>query len=854
MKKKNNPPCLARWILNRLLLQYNQSPVLGDLEEEFELLVGEIGLKKARGWYRRQVVKSIPSCLNHLIHWSGAMFMNYIKIALRTIKKQKVYTFINLAGLSLGLTCFILISLWARHEMSYDRFHVKKDRLFRLLNKIDNGNFGASVSYALGPELEEKYPEVETSCRVWPWHRSLVKSQDKRFDEFRFYLTDPSFFTMFTFPFVRGNPETALADRNSIVITEETARRYFGEEDPMGKTLHVASFNADFSVTGIVQNVPSNSHMQFDLVARVEHLGEDRIRRWEEWVSWSFVLLRSNASRKDVEDKIADIYKGHLDYEPDYRPVLQPMTQVHLYAFGRLELITQVRIFSIIAVFILVIACINFMNLSTARSVRRAKEVGLRKVTGAHRFQLVRQFIGESLLLSYLALGLAVVFVNLALPAFNTFTEKQLSLTSGNYLALLLFVVVPLTGLFAGCYPAIHLSAYRPSQVLKGNAGTAADGFPFRRILVVFQFSISIGLIIATLIVSKQLRFIHETDLGLDRHNVVTVMNNPDVNGRFDVFKEALEQEPGILHVTAAAQRPTDVGQGVSVDWVGREDDNPFVIKYTVVDYDFFETFKMEMVEGRSFSKVIASDAVGACVINESLRETIGEESILGKQIYFNHPEFSESARWVRVVGVVKDFHCESMQWAIRPFLFRIHRPFHQYVFVKIDPTDMQSTLGRIEEIFERFAPDYPFEYQFLDEAYEDQYRTENQLGQLFRVFGAFAIFISCLGLFGLASYTAEQKTKEIGVRKVLGASVSSILFLLSKQFTRWVLLANVIAWPIAYFLMSRWLNEFAYRIPIGLGVFIISALIAFGIAILTVSYQAMKAALSNPVDALRYE
>lgn len=784
------------------------------------------------------------------------MFMNYIRIALRNFKRQKVYSLINLSGLSLGLACFILISLWVRHEMSYDRFHGNKERIYRLLNAIDDGNFGTSVSYALGPELKDKYPEIEESCRVWPWHYSLVRYQDKNFYEFDFYLTDPSFFSMFSFPFVRGNPETALPDTNSIVITEDTAHRYFGSENPIGKSLYVAQHDTDFKVTGVVQNTPSNSHFQFDMVARVELLGEDRIRRWGEWVASSYVLLHRDAKKEEVEEKIADIYQGHLDNTPNYRPVLQPLTKVHLFAYGRPGLIVQVSIFSVIALFILVIACINFTNLTTARSFRRAKEIGLRKVIGGQRSQLIKQFLGESLLLSYLAIGLAIALSHSVLPFFNGFTGKELSLTRDAvyYWIFLIFIVAPLTGLLAGCYPAFHLSSFRPAEVLKSKSGFSIGRSQFRKILVVFQFSISIGLIIATLVVSKQLRFIREKDLGLDRHNIVTLMNNPDLNSRFDMFKSELEREPGVLHVTAAAQQPTNVGQGVVIDWEGRQGEEQFGARYTVVDYDFFETFKMDILDGRSFSKAVSSDAKGACIINETLSKMIGKESPVGEQIYFNHPEFAESERFVRIIGVVKDFHCESMHNPISPFLFRIHRPFNMYVFVKIDPRATQETIGRIGKVFERFSPGYPFQYIFLDDLYESQYQSEIQLGQLFRIFGAFAIFISCLGLFGLASYTAEQKTKEVGIRKVFGASVASITLLLSKQLAKWVLLANAIAWPVSYLMISRWLNEFAFRIHIGWSIFILSGFVALLLAIMTVGYQAAKAAVANPVDAIRYE
>ena len=855
-RNTNRPPRICEILFRRLLPDPEKQALLGDYEEIFKDLARSRGRFSASVWYTWQAFLTFCSMVSDSTRWSAAMLKNYLKIASRNIRRHKGYAFINIVGLAVGLACFILISLWVEHETSYDRFHEKKDRIFRLLNEISSGDFGAAVSYALGPELEAKYAEVEASCRVWPWHRSLVTYEEKRFDEVRFYLTDPSFFTVFTFPFIQGNPETALSDLHSIVITEATAERYFGDEDPMGKILHLGQPEADFHVTGVVQDVPTHSLFQFDFVSRVEHLGEDRLQRWEEWVASSYVLLHSSAEPKEVEKKIADIYEPHLSYKPDFWPVLQPLTRVHLYQSGRPGLIRQVMIFSVIAVFILIIACINFMNLTTARSVRRAKEVGLRKVTGAHRLQLIGQFFGESFVLSYLALILAVILVQFVLPAFNQFTGKSLNLMDDffNHLFILVFVIVPLTGFIAGCYPALHLSAFRPAEVLRLSSHLRLKRSFLRQILVIFQFFVSISLIISTFIIAGQLQYIRKKDIGLDRNHVVVLLNNPDLNRRFDVFKSELGSQSGIVHVTAAAQYPMNVGQGVQVDWEGRQDDRPFVVKYTMVDYDFFETFKMDFVSGRSFSRSIPSDHAEACIINESLADLLGEGSPVGKQINFIHPFFSESERNVRVVGVVKDFHSESLHRSIRPFIFRIYRPFHQYVFVKIDPRSTKEALNHIEQAFNRFAPQYPFGYRFVDDAFENLYSTEKQLGLLFVIFGAMAIFISCLGLFGLTVHIVEQKTKEIGIRKSLGASIPALLILISKDLTRWVLISNLIAWPVAYLSMHRWLQNFAYRIDLSIWTFVLSGLVALVIAVLTLANQSIRAVTANPVDALKYE
>lgn len=783
------------------------------------------------------------------------MFKNYLMIAFRNIRRNKGYSFINIAGLAIGMACFILISLWVRDELSYDRFHEHKDRIFKVITKTNTGDVWTTSSWALGPALKERYPDIVEFSRVWFWHRSLVRTGDKRFVEQNFYLADPSIFTMFTFPFVKGDPETSLANMNSIVITEETARRYFGEDDPLGQVLHVVSYQSDFIVTGVIKNIPENSHMQFDLVARIELMGQQRLESWE-FTGYSYVMLSPDVPVDEVNQKISNFYREVIDPELTATPILQPLTRIHLYETGEPGIIKQVAIFSVIAVFILIIACINFMNLNTAKSARRAREVGMRKVTGASRIQLVKQFLGETILLSFLALAIALVLVELAIPVYNGFTGKNLSVINGvnSAVVLILICIAPLTGILAGSYPAIFLSSFQPAYVLNKQFSQTSKGALFRKILIIFQFSVSIGLFICTTVVYKQLHLVQKKDLGFDREFVVTMPNNPDLRNRFDTFKNELLREEGILNVTAAASRPTEVGQSIAINWEGNAEEEFLPIGYTMVDYDFFETFDMEFVQGRSFSREFASDGSEACIINERAQAEMGITSPLGTRVYFAHPALEESFRYVRIIGVVKDFHFRSMHELIGPFIFRIYRPWHSYVFIKIKPENVPETLQRIENISVKFAPDYPFQYEFLDEAFVKLYQSERQMGRLFNVFGILAIFISCLGLFGLASYTAEQKTKEIGVRKVLGASVAGIVLSLSKEFTKWVLVANLVAWPVAYFVMREWLQGFAYRTGLTLGIFILSAILAFIVALITVGHQSIKAALTNPVESIKYE
>ncbi|MFW9835868.1 MAG: ABC transporter permease, partial [Candidatus Thorarchaeota archaeon] len=754
------------------------------------------------------------------------------------------------------MACFILIGLWVKDELSFDRFHVRKDRIFRIVNKTQQGDYIPSPTYALAPALKSLYPEVEEFARVWPWYGSLVTHGDKKFEENNICLTDPGFFRMFTFPLIKGDPDAVLKDKNAIVLTQSTAQKYFGSEDPIGQSLYLAREDTDFTVTGVIADIPTNSHIQFDILARVELLGEKRLARWEEWMGPCYILLRPKVSDEDFTQKIAGIYKEYDNPEATFLPVLQPLTQVHLYENVRPGAVRTVAIFSLIAIFILIMACVNFMNLTTARSSRRAREVGMRKVIGALRPQIIRQFLGEALVVAFLALALSLFLVEFALPHFNLFTGKSLTLLSGSNVSIvltLLFVTV-VTGFLAGSYPAFFLSSFRPVFTLKSQPQSGTQGSRMRKFLIVFQFVISVALIICTLVVAKQMRFIQTHDIGIDRKNVVMFNNNPALQKRFDSFKNELSTIPGIRYVTSAAQGPTNIGQSIAIDWDANPDENMMGIDYTVVDYDFFKTFHMAITKGRSFSKEFATDMKEACVITELTAQLMGLEEPLGTTIYMNHPAWPESFRRAHVIGVVKDFHARTLHNPLRPFVFRMYRPWQDYVFIKIEGTHIPETLAKIKTTFNSYTGGYPFSYFFYEDFYDRQYQPEWRLGRLFNGFSILSVIISCLGLYGLGAYMAEQKTKEIGIRKVLGASIPGIVTLTSKEFIKCIILANIFAWPLAYLVMRGWLQDFAYKVSIGPLIFILAAGLTLLIAFLTVSYHAVKAALADPVASLRYE
>lgn len=856
-KQIRKPPKIAQFLLARFLNDYSEVPLLGDLEEEYRSVAHEFGVKRARLWYWQQVVKSLPNISNNTLYWSSSMIKNYVKIAFRNIQRHKMYSSLNIVGLAVGITCSLLITLWVLDELSFDRFHTYADRLYRVeFDQNYSGQlFHVNVSpHPMAPALVEEIPEVENATRVNPIGEILVKHADKAFFEDSVMAVDPSFFEMFSYPLIQGDSRTALDDPYSIIITEDRARAYFGHSNPIGKTLNVDN-ELDFTVTGVLKNIPSTGYLQFDMLVPYElmrALGTD-IDEWGYNTTLTFALLRNNADHKSVAQKVQALVAKHDDTE-DQTYSLRPLTQIHLYShfgFGDKRGQAQyVALFSAIAVFILLIACINFMNLSTARSAKRAREVGMRKVVGAVKRQIIAQFYGESCIFTLIALILAFLCVYLALPAFNALTGKDISFATfaNGSTPLAVLGIVLITGFIAGSYPALFLSSFHPVRVLKGTVSAGASGAVFRKILVIIQFSLSISLIIGTGVVYSQLKYMKTKTLGYETDHLLSVQMWGSVNNSFGTLKKELLKHPGVVAVSASSSKPSRIYSNAGgADWEGKDPEQDVSVNFTSVDYDYFEAAGMEMIGGRSYSRDFPSDSDSAFVINEALQNLMGFDSAVGKQFTFGE-------RTGTVVGVVKDFHFLSLRKKIEPLVLLLQPQNNTNLLIRIQPENVAASLADIEETWSLVVAGFPFDYEFINEDFAIMYRAEQRMGSVLKYFSFLAVFVACLGLFGLASYAAEQRTREIGIRKVLGASIAQITLGLCKEFALLVLLANLLAWPVVYLAMRNWLTGFAYRTAMGWEIFFLAGLLAFVIALFTVSYQALKAAMSNPASALKYE
>ncbi|MEK7729702.1 MAG: ABC transporter permease [candidate division KSB1 bacterium] len=801
------------------------------------------------------------------------MFKNYLKIAARNLFKHKAHASINIAGLALGMASCILILLYVQDELSYDRFHHDADRLFRVAMTIDTRGVPTQFAPTMGPlaqALAGDYPEITDVAQVLPAGALLVSASPEKTDyEERGYMVDASFFKIFSFPLAYGDPTTAFAQPNAVLLTEEKAAKYFGKASAVGQRLEING--RPHIVSGVLKNLPHNSHFKPEFIAALSALREQRfMQNWHANMLHTYIKIAEGASVPALAakiSKVADRYVGETirGNNQVYTFFLQPLTAIHLHSHLRYELeangnITYVYVFAVVAALILLVACINFMNLATARSARRAKEVGLRKVIGAQRSQLIRQFLSEALLLSVLAAALAIALVEFVLPFFNQLAAKNLDFDPFNngIIATGLVALTLVVGMLAGSYPAFVLSGFVPVQVLKGKlfAGgnwksRAGAGQLLRKVLVVVQFTISIALIAGALVISDQLRFLRAQNLGFDKEQmlVLSARGKNELPEKYETIKNEFLRHPDILRVAASHSVP---GRGVSNNLIGEREneDNRVQMNLLFIDHDFLETYGLDVIAGRNFSKDIPTEAGGKyALMNEAAVKAFGW-SDPNRAVDKTFDGFTAPT----VIGVVKDFHFKSLHENVGPLMLLLRPQSFQYLSLKIKPSNPTEVMAFVREKWSALLPGRPFEYFFLDEDYDKQYKAEERLGEIFSAFSFLAIVIAGLGLFGLVSFMAEQRTKEIGIRKVLGASIPGLVGLLSKDFVKFVFAAFVIATPVAYFAMNLWLQDFAYRIAIGWWVFALAGGMALLIALLTVSTQAIKAALANPVEALRYE
>jgi ABC-type antimicrobial peptide transport system permease subunit len=767
--------------------------------------------------------------------------------------RHKGYSSINIFGLAIGMACSILILLWVQDELSYDKFHQDYHRLYRVEQDVDLGG-GKTVwiytaAAAVGPALKNEFPEILNSARCFFIPRRVPVAYGENIFNEVVRIADASIFEIFTFPLKKGNPQSPFKGPNSIVISETIANKYFRNEEPLGKTLEIAKDT--FMVTAVMKDIPLNSSLRFDLLLPIDYLkkvGRD-LNDWGSNDYLTYVLLRENTRSREVSAKISDRQSREVDYTT--KMFLNPLSRVYLYSDrGYGSRIQNIYIFLIVAFAVLIIACINFMNLTTARYGHRAKEVGMRKVVGAGKKEMIRQFFTESFVMVFLALVVGILLVQLLLPLFNNLVAKQLTLNITENMQTLigLAAILLVTGLISGSYPALFLSSFQPAAVLKEAIKSGSRGVLFRKVLVIFQFSLSIILIISTILIFRQIGYMQNRDPGLDKDNVICLQAGSETSAIYESMKNEWLKNPDILNVTTSFSKPWRIGMfDGNWEWEGKPTDSKFEINKTWVGYDFLDTFKIELLDGRFYSKKFPGDVSNSIVINEQLAKIIGPGSPVGKRFWRGDVKKT-------IIGVIKDFHYMSLHSKIGPMMLHLRPTYFRYIFVRAAPGNFGKTLGYIENVFKRINPGSPFEFSFMDEEYDKLYRNEERMGKIFNYFALLAIFISCLGLFGLASFATEQRTKEIGIRKVLGSSVGSIVLLLSKDFARWVLAANLVAWPIAYYVMKSWLQGFAYKTGFGIWIFVLSGAIALAVALVTVSYQAIKTAMTNPVNALKYE
>ena len=793
------------------------------------------------------------------------MIKNYLKIAFRNLWRHRVFSFINIMGLTVGMAACFLIFLYVQFELSYDGFNSKADRIYRIVADIKTPSETLNAdcpAWAVPPFAKLDFPEIEAAVRT-TGDNLLVRKGDIKFQEDNVLWADSDFFKIFDYKLIKGDPKSALRNQFSVILTESTAKKYFGKDDPMGQTLLFTGDALPTKVTGVMKDMPENSIMKSDMLLSMTTITQNFNKgidsQWGNYGAKAYILLRPGVNAKALEKKFPDFLERRNGTEMKQSKMyptlyLENLRDVYLRSTrngNKSGNIKNVYIFSIIAIFILVIACINFINLTTARSSERAKEVGIRKVVGAMRTQLARQFIGESIIICLIAFLLAIGLSVLFLPLFNQLAGKTISTGIFHHLnyIFLLFITSIGIGVLAGAYPALVLSSFQPVVVLKGRFSTGMKGILLRKGLVVAQFTISVALIVATIIVYNQLKYMRNQDLGFNKDQKIIIDSHGDPGK--DAFRQQVSAIPNVLGTAYSSSVPGGGNPGAYSQVENSKGEMQIAnLDLYFVDFDYIPMFKIKVVAGRPFSRDFQSDTTQSMVVNEATVKLLGyssPEKIIGKK-------FDQWGRNGVVIGVVKDFHFRSLQQMIKPLSMRIEKGGWNLVCINVSSKNLPATIAAIEQKWKANMPLRPFSYYFLDEFFDKQYRSEDRFGKLFLNFAVLAIFISCLGLLGLASYSTMQRTKEIGIRKVLGASVNDIVGLLSGEFLKLVLISFVIATPVAWYFMHSWLQDFAYRINISVWIFLAAGITALLIAIFTVSFQAIRAAIANPVKSLRTE
>lgn len=867
MNRQTRPPLLPLRFFRWYCHPDYQEDIEGDLRERFEKKARERGLIAAK-WgfftdvlrlFRPGIIRSLQTNyrLNHY-----DMFRNYIKTAFRVSLKQKAYTFINITGLTVGFMSSLLILLWVRDEVQYDRFHENDSQIYQIMKNLhypDNKIVtGVHTQHPLAEVLENNYPEVKQAVLV-SWQQTELFHYDEKYFKESGYYVSPGFLKVFSFPFIAGNPDTSLDELHGVVISENLAKKYFGPDwratnKAMGQTIRIGNRD-DFKVTGVFKDPPSNSSFQFDFLIAIEDFLQQNKRLIGSWghnMLRTYVQLREGADPDQLNEKISNVINENRGFGDDLI-FLQRFSERYLYgnytngkvSGGRIQ---YVRIFSAVAPLILIIASINFMNLATARSTARTKEIGMRKVMGAKKGSLRAQFMVESTVITFIAMLLSLVLVHWLLPSFNELTGKAINIDylSTQYWLLALGVVV-FTGTLSGSYPALFLSNFKIIGILKGGLKHTYSAITFRKGLVVFQFMLSIFLIIATITVYNQINYIQNKNLGLDREDLLYMDLEEGTKKQFAAVKEKLLQMPGIASVAASGHNPLYVQNSTNdVRWKGKREDDKIEFNIVLAHHDFLETMKMELKQGRNYSPDITND-LNNSIINEAAAKAMGMDSPLGEDLAF-------WGREGRIIGVVKDFHFKSMYSPIEPLIIRLDFEHTTELFIRTEEGQTAEALASLEEVHKEFNPGHPFEYRFMDQQFDQMYRSEIVVGKLANYFALLAILVSCLGLFGLVSFTADQRTKEIGIRKVMGATVTNLVALLSGEYGKLIIISFILAIPLAHYFTYNWLKDFEYRIDLSPWFFILGGLATLFIAAITVSIKSLRTALINPVDSLRNE